>query len=148
VGPSAPSGLIPRDERLRASGHSTQRVSDSMSSNEVRFLSLRLKSGRCALSLPSHLKSTQNDVPFREPPALLADHCGGGEIRTHDTLSGIPHFECGAFNHSATPPYIFPRFSLGKIYLFPPRNPLRVSSHVAPADCCKSLICWLMPRIC
>ena len=29
---------------------------------------------------------------------------GGGRIRTSDTLSGIPHFECGAFDHSATPP--------------------------------------------
>ncbi len=29
---------------------------------------------------------------------------GGGEIRTHETLSGLPHFKCGAFNHSATPP--------------------------------------------
>ncbi len=30
---------------------------------------------------------------------------GGGEIRTHDTPSGIPHFECGALDHSATPPH-------------------------------------------
>ena len=30
---------------------------------------------------------------------------GGGEIRTHDTVSGIPLFESGAFNHSATPPF-------------------------------------------
>ena len=30
--------------------------------------------------------------------------CGGGEIRTHDRVSPTPHFECGAFNHSATPP--------------------------------------------
>ena len=29
---------------------------------------------------------------------------GEGEIRTHDTLSSIPHFECGAFDHSATSP--------------------------------------------
>lgn len=30
----------------------------------------------------------------------------GGEwrIRTPDTLSGIPHFECGAFDHSANSP--------------------------------------------
>ena len=34
----------------------------------------------------------------------LAKDSGGGEIRTHDTVSGIPHFECGAFGHSATPP--------------------------------------------
>ena len=30
--------------------------------------------------------------------------CGKGEIRTLDTLSGMPLFESGAFNHSATFP--------------------------------------------
>ena len=30
--------------------------------------------------------------------------CGDGRIRTSDTLSDIPHFECGAFDHSATSP--------------------------------------------
>jgi hypothetical protein len=29
---------------------------------------------------------------------------GQGGIRTHDTLAGMPHFECGAFNHSTTCP--------------------------------------------
>ena len=29
---------------------------------------------------------------------------GEGGIRTPDTLAGTPHFECGAFNHSATSP--------------------------------------------
>ena len=29
---------------------------------------------------------------------------GEGGIRTHDTLASMPHFECGAFNHSATSP--------------------------------------------
>ena len=30
---------------------------------------------------------------------------GGGEIRTHDTLSDMTVFKTVAFNHSATPPY-------------------------------------------
>src|ERR1700752_3357247 len=31
--------------------------------------------------------------------------CGGeGGIRTPDTVARTPHFECGAFNHSATSP--------------------------------------------
>lgn len=31
--------------------------------------------------------------------------CGGeGGIRTHDTVARMPHFECGAFDHSATSP--------------------------------------------
>ena len=29
---------------------------------------------------------------------------GEGGIRTPDALAGMPHFECGAFNHSATSP--------------------------------------------
>ena len=29
---------------------------------------------------------------------------GEGGIRTHGTVSGTPHFECGAFDHSATSP--------------------------------------------
>ncbi len=33
-----------------------------------------------------------------------AGHGGEGGIRTPDTLASMPHFECGAFNHSATSP--------------------------------------------
>ena len=29
---------------------------------------------------------------------------GEGGIRTHDTVARMPHFECGAFDHSATSP--------------------------------------------
>ena len=29
---------------------------------------------------------------------------GEGEIRTPDRVAPMPHFECGAFNHSATSP--------------------------------------------
>jgi hypothetical protein len=29
---------------------------------------------------------------------------GQGGIRTHDTLAGMPHFECGAIDHSTTCP--------------------------------------------
>jgi hypothetical protein len=29
---------------------------------------------------------------------------GEGGIRTPDTVARMPHFECGAFNHSATSP--------------------------------------------
>ena len=38
--------------------------------------------------------------------------CGGeGGIRTLDTLASMPHFECGAFNHSATSPSLFYGFN-------------------------------------
>jgi hypothetical protein len=36
---------------------------------------------------------------------LTADTGGEGEIRTPDTVARMPHFECGAFNHSATSPH-------------------------------------------
>ena len=32
------------------------------------------------------------------------DFGGEGGIRTHDTLTSMPHFECGDFNHSTTSP--------------------------------------------
>ena len=42
----------------------------------------------------------------------LAAVCnGGGEIRTHETLAGLPVFKTGAIDHSATPPEILWRSS-------------------------------------
>ena len=35
------------------------------------------------------------------------DTSGGRGIWTPDTLSGIPHFECGPFNRSGIPPMLF-----------------------------------------
>ena len=32
------------------------------------------------------------------------EYGGEGGIRTHGALAGTPHFECGAFDHSATSP--------------------------------------------
>src|SRR5262249_34298594 len=39
--------------------------------------------------------------------AHAAKQSAGGEggIRTPDTVTRMPHFECGAFNHSATSPW-------------------------------------------
>ena len=36
--------------------------------------------------------------------SLLIGDGGEGGIRTPDTLASMPHFECGAFDHSATSP--------------------------------------------
>ena len=45
------------------------------------------------------------DVPFIEMSEEIERACGGeGGIRTHGTRKGTPHFECGAFDHSATSP--------------------------------------------
>lgn len=35
----------------------------------------------------------------------IKENGGEGGIRTHDTLAGMPHFECGAFDLSATSPH-------------------------------------------
>jgi hypothetical protein len=35
----------------------------------------------------------------------LEEFGGEGGIRTPDTVTRMPHFECGAFNHSATSPW-------------------------------------------
>jgi hypothetical protein len=40
---------------------------------------------------------------------------GEGGIRTPDTLASMPHFECGAFNHSATSP-VLPYQALSETY--------------------------------
>src|SRR5918998_1162788 len=39
---------------------------------------------------------------FKDISVLYAG--GEGGIRTPDTVTRMPHFECGAFNHSATSP--------------------------------------------
>jgi hypothetical protein len=38
------------------------------------------------------------------PTDCVWEDGGEGGIRTPDTLASMPHFECGAFNHSATSP--------------------------------------------
>ena len=40
---------------------------------------------------------------------------GEGGIRTPDTVARMPHFECGAFNHSATSPE--PDWAVERVYL-------------------------------
>ena len=40
------------------------------------------------------------------PGGLRRGEGGGGGIRTHDTVSRMPHFKCGTFNLSVTPPIL------------------------------------------
>ncbi len=44
--------------------------------------------------------------PSKKPARRGAGFFDGGEggIRTHDRVTPMPHFECGAFDHSATSP--------------------------------------------
>ena len=43
-----------------------------------------------------------DEIPSNQMKSI---HAGGeGGIRTPDTVTRMPHFECGAFNHSATSP--------------------------------------------
>lgn len=49
------------------------------------------------------LLAEKTTLPFK---AIREGKQNGGEggIRTPDTVARMPHFECGAFNHSATSP--------------------------------------------
>jgi hypothetical protein len=47
---------------------------------------------------PNSVKNLLKDQP------LVSTIGGEGGIRTPDRLAPMPHFECGAFNHSATSP--------------------------------------------
>ena len=76
--------------------------------------------GRRKLEIRSHLEAgdeiclhgnTAPPVETLTAPSIEIEHpkeaCwrgGEGGIRTLDTLASMPHFECGAFNHSATSP--------------------------------------------
>jgi hypothetical protein len=70
----------------------------------TRFPGVRLK----PLGHPS---GKSNAPPRQATAARLCARChnntasGQGEIRTHDTVAGMPVFETGAFNHSATCPW-------------------------------------------
>ncbi len=44
--------------------------------------------------------------PFRARIGRRDDHGGGGGIRTHEALAGLPVFKTGAFDRSATPPAV------------------------------------------
>src|SRR5437764_1073350 len=58
----------------------------------------RLPVGRTWLLILSHARKLKR-------PHKGAFLIGGqGGIRTHDTLAGMPHFECGAIDHSTTCP--------------------------------------------
>ncbi len=35
---------------------------------------------------------------------IITSYCGGGEIRTHDTVTRMAHFKCAGINHYPTPP--------------------------------------------
>lgn len=49
-------------------------------------------------------KSGPGQAAAQEKSTKTAGDGGEGGIRTPDGLAPMPHFECGAFNHSATSP--------------------------------------------
>ena len=63
----------------------------------------------CALNHSATHPETLGDVQIKRRederlPLMFSSRSGQGEIRTHDTVAGMPVFETGAFNHSATCP--------------------------------------------
>src|SRR5262249_26112722 len=75
---------------------------------------------------------------------------GEGGIRTPDTVTRMPHFECGAFNHSATSPShinrAFPLWCrpslLPLCYHFSKSMAYRLSRREVNAGGCISLHSW------
>jgi hypothetical protein len=84
-----------------------------------------LDPGRSRLGLAVGEEPGSNVLPVdhRSPGCSIAQERTGGEggIRTPDTVARMPHFECGAFNHSATSPGA-------------ERRALRPSRYVAASD--------------
>src|SRR4051794_28364177 len=70
----------------------------------------RLRHARCQCSSGGDVTASSACARCREPFRRLRNPSGvdpaGGEggIRTPDTVARMPHFECGAFDHSATSP--------------------------------------------
>src|SRR5436305_5902829 len=68
---------------------------------------------------------------------VTTTHGGQGGIRTPDTLASMPHFECGAFNRSAT----CPRGSDHTVRLPEPQGNLNVRQRaIPPRFSCLSLV--------
>ena len=60
---------------------------------------------RCGCRAASPPVSCTEAATARAPEGIPKRSAGGeGGIRTPDTVARMPHFECGAFNHSATSP--------------------------------------------
>lgn len=68
------------------------------------------------------LPKETNNRPDRAGTAVR--FCGKGGIRTHETLSGLPLFESGAFDHSATFPF--------PAWFFPGNRPKKVRRNPFP----------------
>src|SRR5579884_633536 len=65
-------------------------------------------------TLPVTARTIASSPPEADGPCRRG---GEGGIRTPDTVARMPHFECGAFNHSATSPRHAARFGLAALYL-------------------------------
>jgi hypothetical protein len=64
---------------------------------------------RDAKAVTQHFQSPRDSNPgitcfTNKTKVVSSGHGGEGGIRTPDTVTRMPHFECGAFNHSATSP--------------------------------------------
>ena len=63
---------------------------------------------------------------------------GGGGIRTHETLSRLPVFKTGAFNHSATPPGAAQRGRDALALIGRSLNPLGINVSLTILPDCRS----------
>ena len=62
------------------------------------------RAGSHSVPLCSRHRPSSRALKWKNATAFSTQYGGEGGIRTPDTVARMPHFECGAFNHSATSP--------------------------------------------
>jgi hypothetical protein len=72
-----------------------------------------------------------------EIAAISEMESGEGGIRTPDTVTRMPHFECGAFNHSATSP----SFEIAVLFAWPNREHNDFATNLLPSCHCYRRCC-------
>ena len=88
----------PGDAAHIREGREGQLTSLSLNASTIEY-----RKGHCVPPARQHEPSLMQEVLFQKSMAWC--RLGGeGGIRTPDTVARMPHFECGAFNRSATSP--------------------------------------------
>jgi hypothetical protein len=93
----APGGVESQYQIARCAGLERNSAGEA---NEVPFPILAVLSPVAKSCLTG--RNASGAVPRGDPRAGFVG--GQGGIRTHDTVTRTPHFECGAINHSTTCP--------------------------------------------
>lgn len=107
-------GLYERTYRVLCDARINEKLADALAIERTLATVLAHANKRLAENKARQIRTMMlghligHGLPTREKapvcPANFSLDGGEGGIRTPDTLASMPHFECGAFNHSATSP--------------------------------------------